>query len=65
MPMPCNCICSAATTRPPRVYEFPTGFNTVFGPERFLSGELYFTHQHLQVWFSSSFRLDTPFMNHF
>lgn len=38
----------AATNRPPRAYEFPTGFNTVFGPERFLSGELYFTHQHLQ-----------------
>ncbi|KIJ56525.1 hypothetical protein M422DRAFT_197463 [Sphaerobolus stellatus SS14] len=38
----------AANSRPPRQYEFPTGFNALFGPERFLPGELYFTQQHLQ-----------------
>jgi len=38
----------AANSRPPRQYEFPTGFNTLFGPDRFLPGELYFTQQHLQ-----------------
>jgi len=34
----------AATQRPPRHYEFPTGFNTYFGPERFQVGELFFSH---------------------
>jgi len=38
----------AASSRPPRPYEFPTGFNALFGVERFLPGELYFTQQHLQ-----------------
>ncbi|KAF8592529.1 brg1-associated factor b [Ramaria rubella] len=37
----------AANTRPPRPYEFPTGFNTLFGPDRFLPGELYFAQQQL------------------
>jgi actin-like protein 6B len=27
-----------------RHYEFPTGFNTYFGPERFQVGELFFAH---------------------
>lgn len=30
--------------RPPRQYEFPTGFNTYFGPERFQVGEEFFYH---------------------
>jgi hypothetical protein len=30
--------------RPMRHYEFPTGFNTYFGPERFQVGELFFAH---------------------
>ncbi|TFY81830.1 hypothetical protein EWM64_g2176 [Hericium alpestre] len=34
----------AAAARPPRQYEFPTGFNTYFGPERFAVGELFFSH---------------------
>jgi len=34
----------AATQRPLRHYEFPTGFNTYFGPERFQVGELFFAH---------------------
>ncbi|EPQ59552.1 actin-like protein Arp4p [Gloeophyllum trabeum ATCC 11539] len=34
----------AVMQRPPRQYEFPTGFNTYFGPERFSVGELYFNH---------------------
>ena len=27
-----------------RHYEFPTGFNTYFGPERFQVGELFLAH---------------------
>ncbi|KAI0002990.1 actin-related protein Arp4p [Russula compacta] len=34
----------AASQRPLRHYEFPTGFNTYFGPERFQVGELFFAH---------------------
>ncbi|KAI6099856.1 actin family [Pisolithus thermaeus] len=34
----------AAAARPPRLYEFPTGFNTSFGPERFQVGEEFFYH---------------------
>lgn len=34
----------AASQRPMRHYEFPTGFNTYFGPERFQVGELFFAH---------------------
>ncbi|KIO00756.1 hypothetical protein M404DRAFT_16358 [Pisolithus tinctorius Marx 270] len=34
----------AAAARPPRQYEFPTGFNTYFGPERFQVGEEFFYH---------------------
>ena len=34
----------AAAQKPPRHYEFPTGFNTYFGPERFQVGELFFAH---------------------
>ncbi|KAL4076536.1 actin family, partial [Scleroderma yunnanense] len=33
-----------AAARPPRQYEFPTGFNTYFGPERFQVGEEFFYH---------------------
>ncbi|KAF8803902.1 actin-related protein Arp4p [Phlegmacium glaucopus] len=33
-----------AAQRPPRPYEFPTGFNTYFGPERFSVGEQFFFH---------------------
>ncbi|CEL58128.1 Actin-related protein 4 OS=Emericella nidulans (strain FGSC A4 / ATCC 38163 / CBS 112,46 / NRRL 194 / M139) GN=arp4 PE=3 SV=1 [Rhizoctonia solani AG-1 IB] len=36
-----------ASMRPPRHYEFPTGFNSVFSSERFIPGEVYFTHHHL------------------
>ncbi|KAH7887939.1 actin family [Phlebopus sp. FC_14] len=32
----------AAAARPPRQYEFPTGYNTYFGPERFQVGEEFF-----------------------
>ncbi|KAF8631127.1 hypothetical protein AX15_002474 [Amanita polypyramis BW_CC] len=35
---------SAAAGRPPRQYEFPTGFNTAFGAERFQVGEEFFWH---------------------
>jgi len=31
-----------AAGRPPRHYEFPTGYNTLFGSERFIPGEMYF-----------------------
>ncbi|TFK56071.1 actin-related protein Arp4p [Heliocybe sulcata] len=34
----------AVIQRPARQYEFPTGFNTYFGPERYSVGELYFNH---------------------
>lgn len=34
----------AAAQRSPRQYEFPTGFNTFFGPERFSVGEQFFFH---------------------
>ncbi|KAF8707808.1 cytoskeleton organization, partial [Rhizoctonia solani] len=36
-----------AAMRPPRHYEFPTGFSSVFSSERFIPGEVYFTHHHL------------------
>ena len=50
----------AAAQRPPRHYEFPTGFNTYFGPERFQVGELFFAHSRdLVVRLSSS--LPLPF----
>lgn len=31
-----------AATRPLRQYEFPTGFNTYYGPQRFQVGEEFF-----------------------
>ncbi|KAF9246972.1 actin family [Melanogaster broomeanus] len=34
----------AAASRPPRQYEFPTGYNAYFGPERFQVGEEFFYH---------------------
>ncbi|KAF9008686.1 actin-like protein Arp4p [Cyathus striatus] len=34
----------AAAARPARQYEFPTGYNAYFGPERFQVGELFFFH---------------------
>ena len=34
----------AAASRPPRQYEFPTGYNTYFGAERFQVGEEFFFH---------------------
>ncbi|EIN10671.1 actin-like protein Arp4p [Punctularia strigosozonata HHB-11173 SS5] len=34
----------AAAARPPRQYEFPTGFSTYFGAERFTVGEMFFRH---------------------
>ncbi|THH14960.1 hypothetical protein EW146_g5445 [Bondarzewia mesenterica] len=39
----------AAAARPPRQYEFATGFNTYFGSERFNVGELFFTHSQQLV----------------
>jgi actin-like protein 6B len=33
---------SAASARPPRHYEFPTGYNLLFGSERLIPGEMYF-----------------------
>jgi len=33
-----------AASRPPRPYEFPTGYNTYFGPERLSVGEQFFYH---------------------
>jgi len=36
-----------AQGRPPKQYEFPTGYNAYFGAERFLPGELYFNQTHL------------------
>lgn len=36
--------CSAAAARPPRQYEFPTGYNSYFGAERFAVGEMLFRH---------------------
>ncbi|PPQ79564.1 hypothetical protein CVT25_003446 [Psilocybe cyanescens] len=33
-----------AASRPNRQYEFPSGYSTYFGSERFLVGEQYFTH---------------------
>ncbi|KAG8895013.1 NuA4 histone acetyltransferase subunit [Tulasnella sp. 403] len=37
----------AARAWPRKAYEFPTGFNSTFGSERFIPGDIYFTHQHL------------------
>ncbi|KAH7916750.1 actin family [Hygrophoropsis aurantiaca] len=34
----------AAAARQPRQYEFPTGYNTYFGPERYQVGEQFFYH---------------------
>lgn len=34
----------AAAARPARQYEFPTGYNTYFGAERFSVGEQFFSH---------------------
>lgn len=34
----------AAASRLPRQYEFPTGYNTHFGAERFQVGEEFFFH---------------------
>jgi actin-like protein 6A len=45
----------AASQRPMRHYEFPTGFNTYFGPERFQVGELFFAHSRELVVSSLSF----------
>lgn len=39
-----NCPDRAASTRHARHYEFPTGFNMLFGGERFHVGEQFFTH---------------------
>ena len=33
-----------AANRPQRAYEFPTGYNQLFGLERFLIGENFFVH---------------------
>ena len=38
-----------AANRPPKQYEFPTGYNAYFGAERYIPGELYFNHAHLGV----------------
>ncbi|KAI5120908.1 hypothetical protein M0805_002888 [Coniferiporia weirii] len=35
--------------RPLRPYEFPTGYNQLFGPERFVVGEQFFTHSQSLV----------------
>lgn len=34
----------AAASRAPRQYEFPTGYNTWFGAERYYVGEQFFNH---------------------
>ena len=34
----------AAASRPPRQYEFATGYNTYFGPDRYQVGEQFFFH---------------------
>jgi hypothetical protein len=34
----------AALSRTARQYEFPSGYSTYFGPERFTVGEQYFRH---------------------
>ncbi|KZS98012.1 brg1-associated factor b [Sistotremastrum niveocremeum HHB9708] len=36
-----------AQTRPVKQYEFPTGYNTFFGADRFLPGEVYFNNSHM------------------
>jgi len=33
---------AAANSRPPRHYEFPTGYNAMFAQDRFIPGEMYF-----------------------
>ncbi|KAG6820436.1 hypothetical protein H0H93_000432 [Arthromyces matolae] len=38
-----------AATRPPKPYEFPTGYNTYFGAERLSVGEQFFYHPHSLV----------------
>ncbi|KAF8351130.1 actin-related protein Arp4p [Amanita rubescens] len=35
---------AVAASRPPKQYEFPTGFNAPFGPERYQIGEEFFWH---------------------
>lgn len=37
-------VTRVVAARPPRQYEFPTGFNTYFGAERFQVGEEFFYH---------------------
>jgi len=37
----------SANTRQSKHYEFPSGFNTLFGPERYIPGEIYFNQSHL------------------
>ncbi|EGO27381.1 hypothetical protein SERLADRAFT_460685 [Serpula lacrymans var. lacrymans S7.9] len=39
----------AATLRPPRQYEFPTGYNAYFGSERYHVGEQFFHHSQQLV----------------
>lgn len=47
--LPLN-ILRAAAQRGARQYEFPTGYNNLFGPERFFIGEQFYTHSpHMMV----------------
>ncbi|KAF9263624.1 Actin/actin-like protein [Marasmius fiardii PR-910] len=50
----------AAVQRPPRQYEFPTGFNTFFGPDRYHVGELFFYHKPNLVASNSSLPRHIP-----
>jgi hypothetical protein len=53
----------AAASRPARQYEFPTGYNTYFGPERYQVGEQFFFHSpQLVVRVSILNRFEKPFI---
>ncbi|KXN87872.1 Actin-related protein 4 [Leucoagaricus sp. SymC.cos] len=51
---------AAAQSRPPRSYEFPTGFNSYFGMERYQVGEQFFWHTPALVASNSNLPKNIP-----
>lgn len=54
----------SASTRAPKTYEFPTGFNTAFYQEKFIPGELYFNPSAPGVRSISFVIFQTPLSRH-
>ncbi len=50
-------ICRHVAMRPPKVYEFSSGYNTSFSQERYYIGESYFDQRHMAV---SPFTMSGP-----